>query len=202
MFILVMLMIIVGCAPKVAVPPKIDLSNYEKLGLIEFESNAEGDLAPYITERFLEAFLEDQPGIMVVELGSEENLLAELGYNSLGPDAIRAIGEEYDIKTVITGVLDVTEPATDVDFMGGFTNLSVSSTVSAMLTVKLRDTSSGSTVWSGSGRAEREVSDVDLIGGSFHFDAEDPEEAYGKLAEKLVRDVTEDFRITYVRKKD
>lgn len=193
---------IIGCTPKVMVPPKIDLSHYEKIGLIEFKSNSEGNLTPFITERFLEAILEDQPGTMVIEMGTEEEILAELGYSSMGPDAVRAIGENYDIKTIITGILDLTEPSTDVDFFGSISNISVSSSVSAMLTVKMKDASTGSTIWSGSGRDERELSDAGFYGGIFHFDAEDPDDAYSKLADKLVREVTKDFRVTYERKKD
>ncbi len=194
-------LVMVGCAPKVMVPPKIDLTKYEKVGLVQLTSDSEGNLTPYLTERLLEAILEDQPGIMVLELGKEEDLLADLEFSTMTPDAVRAIGDNYGVKTLLTGVLDFTEPSTAIDFSGGLSSLSVSSKVSAMLTLKMRDTSSGVTVWSGSSRAEREVSDAGFFGGSFHFDSEDPDKAYGKLADKLVRDVTEDFRVTYVRQK-
>jgi hypothetical protein len=195
-------MIMVGCAPKVMIPPKIDLSKYEKIGLLELNSNSEGNLTPYLTERLLQSILEDQPGIMVVELGREEDLLYQLGFQTMTPDAIRAIGDNYNIKTILSGIIDFTSPATSVDFSGGLKSMSVTSSVSAMLTLKMRDSASGVTVWSGSSRAEREISDAGFFGGTFHFDAENPEKAYGKLADKLVRDVTKDFRVTYERRRD
>ena len=34
--------IIAGCAPKVMVPPRVDLKGYEIIGLVEFESNSCG----------------------------------------------------------------------------------------------------------------------------------------------------------------
>ncbi len=198
--IVIIFLILIGCAPKVMVPPKIDLTRYETIGLIEFSSNSEGNLEAYITQRFIEAMSEDQHGIKILELGKEDELLAELDQSRMGPEALAAIEKKYDIKTVITGILDLSEPSSKVDLWGSFTDITVSTEVSAMLTVKMRDTSSGATVWSASSRDEREVSDVGFFGGIVHFDSEDPDRAYGKLAEKLVRDVSEDFRVTWERK--
>ncbi|HDR91481.1 MAG TPA: hypothetical protein ENN75_04450, partial [candidate division Zixibacteria bacterium] len=112
LIVVIISLIMVGCAPKVMVPPKIDLTKYEKVGLVQLTSNSEGNLTPYLTERLLEAILEDQPGIMVLELGREEDLLYELGFSTMTPDAIRALGDNYGVKTVMTGVLDFTEPST------------------------------------------------------------------------------------------
>jgi len=193
------LVILNGCATKVMVPPKIDLIDYEIIGLVEFSSNSEGKLDTYITQRYIEAMSQDQPGIKIIELGNEEEILDEFGFDYLNPEALRAIGERYTIKTLITGILDLSEPSSDIDFWGGLSNMTVSTDVAAILTVKMKDTASGATVWSASGRDTREISDVGFFGGNIHFDAEDPDEAYGKLAEKLVKEVTEDFRVTWRR---
>lgn len=192
---------VIGCAPKVMLPPKIDLQGYEVVGLVEFESNSQGNFSPYVTQRFLEAITEDQTSVKIVELGSEKVLLAELGMNSLGPDALAEIGKRYNIRTIISGNIDFSEPSADFSGFPGLTSIGVEVKISSILTVKLRDTETGATVWTGSGRAEREIADVGFSGGYFSFNSENPDKAYGKLTDKLVKAVSKDFRVSYIRKR-
>ncbi|HHS50304.1 MAG TPA: hypothetical protein ENN07_04235 [candidate division Zixibacteria bacterium] len=195
------MMILAGCAPKVMVPPKVDLINYEVVGLVELESNSRGDFSPYVTQRFLEAISEDQPGVMIVELGKANDLLAELGMNTLGPEALKALGEKFNLNTIFTGNLDFAEPSTKITGFPTVSSMGVQVKVSTVLTVRLRDVHTGATLWTASARDEREIAGVGWNAGFFHFDAEDPDRAYGKMAEKLVRDVSKDYRVTYVRQK-
>jgi len=201
LFLVTLILLFAGCAPKVMVPPIIDLKQYEVVGIVQFKCNSEGRLNNFVTQEFMEEIREDQSGVKIVELGPEEEILQELEQTRLGPDAYQAIGNKYSIKTLIIGNLDVSEPSPDIDFWGSFTSMSVSTEIDAMLTVKLIDIESKATVWTGSSRASREVSDVGIWGNNFHFDAEDPEKAYGKLVEKLVDDVSEDFQNTWTRKR-
>ena len=194
--------IIAGCAPKVMVPPRVDLKGYEIIGLVEFESNSEGNFGHYVTQRFMEAITEDQPGIKIVELGTKDELLAELGMSSLGPEALDSIARRFGIKTLITGNLDLSQPSPNLHGILGVTSMGMNLDVSAMLTVKLRDTNSGATVWTASASDEREIANVGFGGGLFNLDAEDPDKAYGKLTDKLLEKVTRDFRVTYERKRD
>jgi hypothetical protein len=175
----------------------MDLKGYEILGIIRFTSNSEGKLQEYTTQKFIKAIGEDQTGIKIVELGDENEILKTIGGTQIGPDELKKLNENYGIKTLMTGILDLSKPSTDVDIFGGLTNLSVEQKVTATLTVKLRDTQSGATIWTNSATFSREVSDVGFYGGFFHFDSEDPDKAYGKLVDKLVRDVSEDFRVTW-----
>ncbi|MBN2542786.1 hypothetical protein JXI42_07940 [bacterium] len=195
-----LLLFSLNCGPKVMVPPKIDLVTYEVLGLVEFSSNTEGNLSSYATHNFLEAITEDQTGIRVVELGKEADILAELNQSRMGPEAIKAIGEKYALKTIITGNLEVGEPSPDIDFWGSFKNMNISTDVEATLTAKMVETASGATVWTGSATDTREITGVGLYGNTFHFDSEDPDKAYGKLVNSLVEQATEDFRVTWTRK--
>ncbi|MCK5833383.1 hypothetical protein KAH81_06910 [bacterium] len=195
-------MFYVGCAPKVMVPPKVDLKGYETIGLVEFDSNSEGNFSEYVTQEFLEAISEDQAGVKVIELGTEEELLSDLGLFSMGPDALKAMNRKYDIRTLITGNIDFSEPSADINGIPGLTSMGVEVNVSAILTVKMRDAETGATIWTSSSRAEREIADVGFTGNFFHFGSENPDKAYGKLTDKLLRNATRDFRISYIRKRD
>ena len=47
-----------GCA-RVYVPPAIDLEPHQVIGLIEFSSDAKGELAEFVTEKFIESITEE-----------------------------------------------------------------------------------------------------------------------------------------------
>jgi len=71
--------------------------------------------------------------------------------------------------------------------------------VDAALTARLFETGRGATVWTRSTRATRTVAHVGMGGGKVVFDARDPKGAYGELVDCLVNEVTDDFRVSYVR---
>lgn len=185
-----------GCA-RVYVPPAIDLGPKEVIGIIVFRSDTKGHLAEFVTQKFIESISEDQE-LRLVELGSEEKVLEDVDMTRLGPDAFKAIGEEYDLHTVFIGTLNVSEAAPSCAFGPGFASFEAK--VNARLTAKLVETATGGTVWSNSGREERTVAGVSRFGSSFYFDADDPEHAYGHLARSLCRKVTRDFRHTWRHK--
>lgn len=186
-------LLLAGCA-RVYVPPAIDLEPHEVIGLIEFKSNAKGYLTKLVTEKFIDVVVEDQSEIRIVELGTEEEVLEALGMTRLSPDAYQAIGDKYDINTVFTGNLEVSEVTPSCAFGPGYA--SFEGQVHARLSAKLVETSTGGTVWSNSARDERSVAGVEKFGSYFSFNAEDPEEAYGKMARSLCRRITHDFRHT------
>ncbi len=196
------ILIVVGCAPKVMVPPKIGLSDYEIVGIIEFESNSEGDYGDYITRKFIETIIEDQPGVKIVELGSMDEILAEIGASSLGPTAIDSINRRFGIKTLITGNLDISQPSPNIHGMLDLASIGVEVDVTAMLTVRMRDTDSGATVWISSASEERELANIGFSGDLFYFDTKNPDKVHDKLTDKLVKKVSQDFRISYVRNRD
>ena len=183
-----------GCA-RVYVQPAIDLGPHEVIGIIEFKTDAGGDMGEFVTRKFIQSVTEDQPDIKLVELGSEKDVLEEVGLNHLGPDAFKAIGEKHDLNTVFTGNLDVTEATPSCFFTPGFASVEVK--VNARLTARLVETSTGGTVWSNSARDERTVAGIQKFGHGLSFQAEDPEEAYGDMARSLCRRITHDFRGHY-----
>ena len=180
-----------GCA-RVYVQPAIDLKPHEVIGLIQFSSDAKGELSKFVTQKFIEAITQDQTDIKIVELGDEKAALEAVGLTHLGPDAFKALGEKYDLNTIFTGSLNVSEVNPSCFFTHGFA--SVEGKVNARLAARLVETATGATIWSNSARDERTVAGVSKFGSNFSFNAEDPEEAYGELARSLTRRITHEFR--------
>lgn len=190
-----------ACSKKVMVPvpPRVDLESYNTIGMIEFLSNAEGDLPAYASQKFLQSMQSSQPGVRVLELGTRDKVLAAVGKSELDFEAIRAISEEYGVDAVMTGQFDVTDVKPNVDVFSMLQSMSVTADVQATMAARLYD-AGGATVWTRSGKCAETVGHVGASSnGSFRFDASDPEEAYGKLVNELVYALTDDFRVHYAR---
>lgn len=74
-----------GCASKVLMPPKISLTTYNKIGMIQFSSNAEGTLQEFASQKFLQALQSSQPGVRILELGEENKVLHTIQHDKLDP---------------------------------------------------------------------------------------------------------------------
>ncbi len=198
---IVVIMAVISCGRKVMVPPRIDLKQHEVVGIIQFECDRRGDLAPFTTRKFTEAIRRDQEMVRIVNLGTVSEVLREIGYDKLSKAAFQAIGEEYELATVFTGELLISDVRPDISLALIFTaGMSVSAEVDATLDAQMVETESGASLWSASSSATREIGYVSVWeGGSFVFDAEDPERAYGKLVNTLVEDASRDFRVTWRR---
>jgi hypothetical protein len=203
LFFVAIVALIVGafaCGRKVMVPPRIDLTQHEIVGMIQFESENKGNLASYTTRKYTEAIRRDQEMIRIVDLGTAAEVLKQVGHDKLGKAAFQAIGEEYDVATVFTGELLVSEVRPNISIAMIFGGMSVSADVDATLDVQMVETETGASLWSTSVTKTREIGHVSIWeGGIFVFDAEDPERAYGKLVNALVEDASRDFRVTWRR---
>jgi len=175
------------------IPPRLDLKNYEAVGLIQFTSNAKGNLQPFVTQKFLQSVQAAQPGIRVLELGPESAVLDSVQHSQMDIEAVKAIGQEYNLKGLITGNLNVTNVKPKLEVLTIIKSMGVSAEVQAALTVRLFETQSGATVWTRSSNDKRTVAHVSLTGDIVNFGAKDPEEAYGELAKSLVYRITDDF---------
>jgi hypothetical protein len=176
------------------VPPAIDLKTYEVVGIVKFNTNAQGNLNGYATQKFIEWLRRDQKGIRIIELGTEADVLAAVGKKRIDPDAVKEIAKKYNIKTLITGELSISNVRPRVAITPGFKWVSVSGDVDATLSASMIETETGASVWTGSGRAEREVGNISMIDGKFSFGVDNPDSAQGKLVEELVKKLTRDFR--------
>lgn len=200
----VVLSIASGCSSgtrtvRVAVPPRVDLRTYPVVGMVNFSSNEKGKLDKMSTQRFLNAVQAAQPGCRVVELGTERDVLASVEGRSWDRDTIRAVKEKHDVDVIILGRVNLEKAKPDVQFSSFVKRLSVSQDVNAELSARLIETDTGATVWSDSARCTTNLGNASINNrGGGHFNAADPDEAYGEMIDGLVYQVTEAFRVHYV----
>ena len=195
------LVLFAGCGgARVLMPPRIDLQAFQRIGLVEFTSNAEGNLQTLASQEFIQGMQSSQPGVPVLELGGEELVLEAIGRDKIDPDAIQAMGKRFNVDAVIIGNLEVTDVKPKVDLTQSLTSMDVQADVEAALTTRLMEAGSGATVWVRSARSKQTVAHAGLDSqGGIHFGAEDPETAYGSLVQNLVYHVTQDFRPYWVK---
>ena len=190
-----------GCSKRVTVevPPRVNLTSFDVIGIVQFETDAEGKLAAFTTQRFVETVQHAQPGVRMLELGSAGEVLEAIGHHEIDFRAIKAMKEHFGVDAVVVGELIVDDIRPNIDLQSMMSTMSVSAEVDAFLAVRMYETAMGSTIWTRSTNRTSTVAHVGVGGGSIDFDAQDPERAYGALADALVQDVTRDFRVTYAR---
>jgi hypothetical protein len=192
--------LLAACGAKyVWLDPRLDLQPHSPVALVTFTiENARGGLHELATRRFAEAALAGQEGIEILEIGEAEAVLARTGETELGPAAAQRIGTTYEVPAVFVGHLIVSNVRPS-GTLPPFGTPQLKATVSVELTVRLLSAASGGTLWTRSARATETVGEVGLVDGRPVFGAEDPNEAYGRLVEILVDEVTADLRPTRVK---
>lgn len=182
---LVLILASAACAShRVLVPPQLDLVPYGSVGLVKFTvEGATGGLGDLVTQRFEEYVLAAQRGIEVQGFAAAESTAA--------------LGGARGVPVVFLGHLRVS----NVKPTGGLLGVMVGhleATVSAELSVVLRSTKTGGTLWRSSAARTEKVGELTIVGGIPAFSARDPDEAYGQLVNRLVYAVTWDLRSTWV----
>ena len=59
--------------------PVIELAKYEVIGLIEFSSESAGQLGIEATRKFIDNLHGAQPGVRILEIGNQKDILNKLG---------------------------------------------------------------------------------------------------------------------------
>src|SRR5437667_5678407 len=197
---LLLILLAAGCGGnKVLVPPRLDLRPYGKLGLVTFTvENAKGSLHEFATERFSEDMLAAQPGIEVLELGTQDSLLQRVGEKELGIAAAQELGKQREVGAVFAGHLKVTNPK-GTGGLAGLATPHLEATVRVDLPVRLLSTRWGATLWRSSAWATERVGHVALIGGQLDFSAKDPKEAVGSFVNTLIHMWTVDNQSEWAR---
>lgn len=189
-----------GCShrEKVTIPPRMDLRSYGTVGVIDFSTGADQELRQYVTQEFIQTLYAAQPGVRVLELGQESQVLKKVGQPRLDPVSIRAIGEVYRVDVLIYGEMTVSEPKTNVRLSSTWQAMQVGADVEGSLMTKIWETDSGATLWTKSSRRRESVANLKAdTGGNIDFGANDPAETHGKLVPNLVYANTSDFRSRY-----
>jgi len=200
MVLAITLAILGGCShtEKVQIPPRVELKAYHNIGVIEFSTNAEDTLKPYITQNFIQNVQSAQPGTRILELGDQEQLLRSLGHSRLNPETIQSIGRKYNVDAVILGHLQVSEIKPKVNVFAAPKALNANAYIEAALRTRILETDSGATLWTRATTGKTQVARLNLMeGGPISFGISDPKEKYGKLVPNLVYVNTHDFRSTY-----
>jgi len=198
--IVLLTLAIQGCTRRVLAPPRIDLKNHEVIGVIAFDCSGKGELGPFLTNRFVDAVRRDQDLIRIIPLGTPAEVLADIGHSRLDREAFKAIEQKHQIKTIFTGDVVVSDIKPSVAIGQRLTHFGVSADVDATLNVQMVETDTGASLWSRSARAVQRVGGIEIFGDkSVTFDADDPENAYGRLANDLVEAVTDDFQCHWIR---
>ena len=151
-------LVAIHCAGKrVMVPPRIDLSDYEMIGIMEFTCNQKGKLADLTTRRFMEAAREDQSVIRIVQLGTEKDVLNKIGERKLTQSTYKKIGESYKVATIIVGKIDISDVRPDIKISPGLFVMDFSADVDATLDVQMVEAATGAALWNRSSEATERI---------------------------------------------
>ena len=189
---------VAACGHYVIVPPAVDLMADEPLGLIRFSAtNAKGDLDQLATQVFLQEITGSQR-VAVLELGKLGDVLAKINMKSLDPDAARAIGERYRVKSFFNGEVRISKVRPHVDLAGVLDrNLRVRASFDIAVTGRLVSTETGATLWTNSSALNGTVGFLIMGEDGFpYFGMADKDEATLRLLRELMYDLTWDFRPT------
>ena len=195
-----LLVMFLACAPKqkVLVPPRVDLKTYPSIGVIEFSTNAEDTLKPYVTQSFIENIQLAQPGTRILELGDVDHILRSLGHSQLNPETIQSIGKKYSVDAVILGHLQISQIKPKINVTTAVKSLKARAYIEAALKTRIFETNRGATCWTRASTGTTQVARINLMeDGPFSVGVSDPKEKYGKLVPKLVYVNTMDFRSRY-----
>jgi hypothetical protein len=191
----------------VQVPPRMSLDSQQKIGIVGFEVLGGESGASDASRRFLEAIQEGQPGVAVVELGSAEKILGDVGKTSLDRDALREIGKKYDVDTLIVGAITMKEsaPKVDVNLSHGLKTGSFDARVSldGNLNAKIVNTERGATIWSGSSARRIQLAGVSGSNGGGGYGSvhvSERERQVEQLVVDMVEEASRDFRPTWERR--
>ena len=177
----------------VTYPPRVNLTQHELIGIIEFHSPDQRELAPMITARFVESARSDQGLVRMVFLRGEGRR----------PDAarLRQLASEHGLRSILLGDLRVSRVQPSVSVSETLSSASVSGAVEATLTVEMIEPDTGASLWSASGRARESVGGVSLQGKTVDFGGRDPRAAYGEMVDTLVQQVTRDLHGSWERRR-
>ncbi len=197
-FLVFILFMLIGCGRRVLVPPEIDLLPYENVGLISFAvENAEGQLDEMATQRFLQEITRFQRGVQVIELGPLDEVLRKINKKSLDQEAMRAIGEYFDVISFFHGTIKVSDVKPDIDIAALIKSLRVRASFNISMTARLFSTETGATLWTDSVFRKESLANLSLGQDQIpYFNIKDQGETHKKLVEHMVYELTRDFRPT------
>ena len=202
--VLLLTAMLVACGGKkitVEIPPQINLATQGTIGVVAFDVQSDEHLPSDITLKFIQHLQSAQPGVPILELGSQDNVLREVTFGILDTDAVKAIGKKYGVDLLLTGTLEVTQSYPDVKISQDLTSMSAASYVRGNLNARLRQTSTGATVWSNGAHGKWKLAGLNLAPGHLSsIGMSNVEDTYKKMLQELARVGTADFRKSYEKR--
>jgi len=172
---------------RVLLPPTLNLVPHRNIGLFIFSvENAKGTLHEFATRRFEEYVLAAQSGIEMREFTSA--------------DSSRVFSSSVDssgVPVAFFGHLKISNVKPSGGLTAGLSPI-MQATVTVNLSVWLVNTRTGGVMWRRSSQSTEKIGGLSFIGGTPSFSAKDPNDAYGRLINQLVYNVTYDVRSTWV----
>ncbi len=193
-----------GCAKTftVTVPPRVDLKAFPTIGLIEFDAQPPGELGPDATQMFLGNLQAAQPGVRVLELGSRDKVLREVGMADLESLAIRAIGEKYGVAAVLSGSVELSEVQADAKLSSDLSAITARAKIGGKMSGKLWDSANGATIWTNSSWGSWPVAKISLTEeGAGSFSYRNLSERRNQILMSLITALNGDFWSTYETRK-
>jgi hypothetical protein len=192
------LLLFFGCGHYAWFPPEVNISPEQKIGLIQFTiKNAEGGLDVFATDRFLQEVIQAQRGARLLELGTLQEVLADVQEEKLDADAVRKIGSRHGVDSVFTGEIMISDVKPQVSVDAFIKDLGVRASFTIYVSAKLQSTDSGVVLWTDSVERKGTVAYFGLMHGKVpYFGVQDKDEANRRLIDEIIHDLTWDFRPT------
>lgn len=187
-----------SCGPIVLVPPEFDLIPFERVGLISFSlEDAEGELDKLATQRFLQEITYHQREVQIIELGSFDEVLGKVNKTALNPETAAAIGEHFGVTSFFYGEIHVSDVKPQIDISALLQSMRIRASFSITMTARFLSTETGATLWTDSVHRKESMAYMSMGKDQIpYFDVRDQEETYRELIERLIHELTRDFRPT------
>lgn len=183
-------------------PPLIDLRGYRTVAVIDFPVSGPFAAQNEVTHRFLASIYSAQPGVKILEIGSEQQVLGSLGQSSLDIEAIKQIGQKHGVDAVLTGEMIVTILSPSLSLDNALTQLNASSKMKGELNAKVRETANGATAWTNGAHGTWTLGGFSMNQtGLTNGKVNDMNAKNEEMLSDLIDVATRDFRPTYQRRK-
>jgi hypothetical protein len=199
-FALILAAAVAGCVHYTIVPPAVDLASLGTIGLVTLRAaNARGDLDVAATQYFLQEVTAAQR-VPIIELGTPDTVLAEIGKTAFDREAALAIGKKQGVEAIFVGEIDVTKVKPQIDLAAPLSRtLFARAAFDIAVKVRLVSTKDGATLWTDSAVRQGTVGAVGIEDGVPVFSVRDKSAALNEVLRQIIYRLTWDFRPTRMR---
>jgi hypothetical protein len=194
---LVILFAVAGCVRYTIVPPAVDLTALNTAGLVTIKAaDVKGDLDVVATQYFLQEVTAAQR-VPVIEFGTAEAVLADIGMTEFNRDAALAIGEKYGVDAFFVGEIGVTKVKPQIDLAAPLSKaLFARAAFDIAMKVRLVSTANGATLWTDSAVRQGTIGSIGMDGGMPVFSIRNKSTALDEVLRDIAFRLTWDFRPT------